>query len=86
MSFEGILSMSPKQLGSREVYIHFNCDRLLQKSMCKGEKRGLGIAVLLPFILTLTDGLNLTYLWITEKNIPVKIRKIYLPHSVLLYV
>lgn len=39
MSFEGILSMSPKNQGSREVCIHFNCGRLLQKSTCKGGKK-----------------------------------------------
>lgn len=70
MSFEGILSMSPKNQDSREVYIYFNRDKLLQKSMCKGGKRGLGITVLLPFISTLAAGLNLTYLWKSKKNRP----------------
>lgn len=38
--------------------------------MSKGGKGGLGITILLPFISTLTAGLNLTYPWKNKKSIP----------------
>lgn len=39
MSFEAILPVPPKNQGSWEVYIYFNCDRLLQKCYVPGGKK-----------------------------------------------